>query len=479
MGVSSIDSSKATRQEVGEPSRVSGRVARRFSTRPLTRFGSPILLPFALCLLAGCDTSASAKVSKKPKVVVTRSITDTVMDYQDFTGRLDAVKTVEVRARVTGYVVKVPFKEGDIVKEGDLLFQIDDRPYQADLNQAEANLKLAIADQNLMEKNAERARKLIVNKSISREELETQVSAFEKSVASVGAMRAMREKAKLYLDYTQVLWERDKQAGVVNETRTPLTGRVSRRFVDPGNLVLADNTILTTIVTENPMYAYFDVDERTYLDLLAIHAAGAGPSPIPKGREGWSEGLKLPVLMRLANEDSFGKDKVGYVDFVDNRVVATTGTVRMRGVFQNPSGLLKAGLFMRIRLPIGSAYEATLIPDEAIQSDQERKYVWIVNDKNEVEYRSVKLGQAIKDLRVIRPPEKGKEGKEGLAKGDRIIVSGMQRVRNGTVVDPEEQTPPSPPEMPLVQLLRSREDKSREDKETRRQGDKETKNGSQ
>src|SRR5262249_40333884 len=154
--------------------------------------------------------------------------------------------------------------------------------------------------------------------------------------------------------------------------------------------------------------------------LLALVAPGVGT---------WSEGMKLPVMMRLANEQEF--EKVGAVDFVDNRVVATTGTVRMRGVFQNPGGQLKPGLFVRIRLPIRSSHGAILIPDEAILSDQERKYVWVVNAKNEVEYRSITVGQAIKDLRVIRPPEKGKEGKEGLAEGERIIVSGMQRVRNG------------------------------------------------
>jgi RND family efflux transporter MFP subunit len=168
------------------------------------------------------------------------------------------------------------------------------------------------------------------------------------------------------------------------------------------------------------------------------------------------EGLTPPVMMRLANESDFEKDKIGHVDFVDNRVIATTGTVRMRGVFQNTSGLLKAGLFVRIRLPIGSPYKAILIPDEAIQSDQERKYVWIVNAKNEVEYRSVKLGQSLKELRVILPPEKGKEGKEGLTPEDRVIVSGMQRVRNGIAVDAEKQPPPAPPEMPLVRLLQEK-----------------------
>jgi RND family efflux transporter MFP subunit len=212
--------------------------------------------------------------------------------------------------------------------------------------------------------------------------------------------------------------------------------------VDPGNLVNADNTQLTTLVVENPIYAYFDVDERTYLDILSY---------IAPGQATWAEGMKQPVLARVSNESEF--ERLGYIDFIDNRVVATTGTVRMRGVFQNPQFALKPGLFVRIRLPIGSSYKAILIPDEAIQSDQERKYVWVVNAENKVEYRSVQLGQSIQQLRVIRAPEKGKEGKEGLAEGERVIISGMQRVKNGTIVDADEQPAPPPPKMSLVRLI--------------------------
>jgi RND family efflux transporter MFP subunit len=384
----------------------------------------------AILLVAGCDSTPPPQAAKKVKVVVTEPISDTVMDYQDFTGRLEAVKTVEIRARVSGYATEIPFKEGDEVEEGQLLFQIDPRPYKADLNLAEANFKVAVADRKLMENNATRAKQLIATNGISREDYDTAMASLEKSGASVGAAEAARERAKLYLDYTRVT--------------APLSGRISRRFVDPGNLVNADNTMLTTIVTEKPMFAYFDVDERTYLDLLAT---------IAPGQKTWIDGLKLPVLMRLANEPDFRKDRVGVVDFVDNRVIATTGTVRMRGVFDNPSGMLKAGLFVRIRLPIGSPYESILIPDEAIQSDQERKYVWIVNSSNEVEYRSVKLGQAIQELRAIKASDPGKEGKEGLAKGERVIVSGMQRVRKGIQVDATMQPPPAPPGSPLVRLL--------------------------
>jgi RND family efflux transporter MFP subunit len=382
----------------------------------------------AMALAVGCEQAAPTAGTKTAKVVVTTPIVDRVMDYQDFTGRLAAIKTVDIRARVSGYVTEVPFKEGDAVKEGDLLFQIDMRPYQADLGQADANLKLAITDRKLQERNLERARLMLPTRAISREEFDTTVAAVDKAGASVGAHEAARDKAKLYLDYTHVT--------------APLTGRISRRYVDPGNLVTADNTILTTIVTENPVYGNFDVDERTYLSLLAQAAPG---------QTSWFEGLRFPVLMSLASDKEF--ERVGYVDFVDNRVIGTTGTVNMRGVFENPRGLYKAGMFIRIRLPLGSAYESIIIPDEAIQSDQDRKYVWVVNADNEVEYRSVKLGQAIGALRVIRPAEKGMEGKEGLSESDQIIVSGVQRVRKGSLVEAEVQSPPVPPRMALVRLL--------------------------
>src|SRR5262245_26591949 len=378
--------------------------------------------------LAGCSKEQPAKAAKNPRVIVTTPITDTVIDYQDFTGRLDAIPTVDIRARVTGYVTEAPFKEGDVVQKGQLLFQIDKRPYQADLNQAISNLNVAIADRNLQEKNLERMKKLPPN-AASPEELETVTASFEKSKASVAALEATRDRAKLYLEYTSVI--------------APIGGRISRRFVDPGNLVNADMTVLTTIVSENPIYAYFDVDERTYLDVLGVAAPG---------QTAWTEGLDFPVLIRLATDSDF--ERVGTIDFVDNRVIATTGTVRMRGVFKNPNGLLKPGLFVRIRLPIGSAYKTILIPDEAVQSDQERKYVWVVNANNKVEYRSVKIGQAIQKWRVIGPAKQVNEGKEGITPGERVIVSGMQRVRNDIMVDAEpskEQLPA--PKVPLVRLV--------------------------
>jgi RND family efflux transporter MFP subunit len=373
----------------------------------------------AATLASGCNRAAKPQANKLVEVIVTTPITDEVTDYQDFTGRLDALKTVDVRPRVSGYVVDAPFKEGDLVHEGDLLFRIDPRTYQADFNLAEANLKVAEAERTFQTKKAIRDRQLVATNSIQKEEYDQTVANRDKAIANVGSMAAARDRARIYLDYTRVT--------------APLSGRISRRLVDPGNLVNADQTVLTTIVTENPVYAYFDVDERTYLELTTVNSSVSA---------GGFNAQHYPVLMRLANEEEFAQK--GEINFLDNRVNANTGTVRMRGVFENFKGILKSGLFVRIRLPIGAPYKTLLIPDEALLSDQGRKYVYVVNGQNEVEYRSVTLGQSIAGLRVI---------KEGLNEDDRVIVTGMQRVRPKLQVQAKLQAPPEPPKSSLTRLL--------------------------
>ncbi|HEY7425492.1 MAG TPA: efflux RND transporter periplasmic adaptor subunit [Gemmataceae bacterium] len=395
---------------------------------------------FAAVLAAGCQHAARPQGAKVIEVVVTTPCAGEVTDYQDFTGRLDALKTVDVRPRVSGYVQDAPFKEGDFVHEGELLFQIDPRTYQADLNQAEANLKQAEAERRLQVKNIDRGRKLLTSGGIGKEEYDQILANHEKSIATVGSMEAMRDRAKLYLGFTRVT--------------APLSGRISRRQVDPGNLVNADQTVLTTIVTEDPVYAYFDVDERTYLELATATSSGSSP---------WFSKLSFPVLMRLANEEEFAQ--VGRVNFLDNRLNGNTGTVRMRGVFDNPRGHLKSGLFVRIRLPLRIPYKTLLIPDEAVQSDQGKKFVYVVRplaEKNEdgtpkgiVEYRRVSLGQSIQKLRAIKEAKRDTEGKilEGLEEGERVIVTGMQRVRADAVVKTKTEEPSEPPRSPLTELL--------------------------
>ncbi len=384
----------------------------------------------AAVLSTGCNQKgAAAKELKPADVVVTTPITDEVVDYQDFTGRLSAIPTVDLRARVTGYIKKANFKEGDHVKAGDVLFEIDPRPFNADLNQAEANLRLAQADAQLQEKNAARARRLVADKAMAPEEYQTAEATAEKSRATVKSMEAARDRAQLYVDYTRVI--------------SPVTGRVSYRYADPGNLVNQDNTILTRIVAEDPIYVYFDVDERTYLGLMESTVA-----------DSWFTSVQFPVLMRLANEEEY--EHRGLADFIDNQVNANTGTIRMRALFKNPKGMLKAGLFARIRVPIGQPYKAILIPDEALQSDQGRKYVYLVKDKKVVR-RYVELGQAIHGLRVIKPAAKGQADKEGIAAGDQVIISGMQRVKEGVPVEAKMQPPPKKPGSPVVKLIRERE----------------------
>jgi RND family efflux transporter MFP subunit len=392
---------------------------------------------------SGCNQPQKPPEMKPPEVVVTTPVTDMVTDYAEFTGRLDALKTVDIRARVSGYVLTVPFKEGDEVKEGDLLFQIDPQPYQADLAQAKANLNLCIADRKLQEKNAVRANRLI-GESMGQEEYDTMQAARAKAIASEGAAQAALDRAKLYLSYTRVT--------------APVSGRISRRNVDPGNLVRADDSglALTRIVTEDPMYAYFDVDERTYLNLLESTGT-TQPSA--------AMSLSLPVMMGLANEPLDSFPHTGTINFIDNRVEPNTGTIRMRGVFHNVDRTLKPGMFVRIRLPLGQPYRATLIEDKALMSDQGRKYVFVVDKDNKAAYRPVEIGQAVHGrrvakrtneggeadssevvvLRVVKRAAKGKEGQEGLAPGEKVIVSGQQRVRRGATVHFTEEAPPEVP----------------------------------
>ncbi|HTU91871.1 MAG TPA: efflux RND transporter periplasmic adaptor subunit [Gemmataceae bacterium] len=417
-------------------------------------FGCVAALLFSAAA-GGCTHAPPPKMNKVFEVVVTTPVTEEVTDYQDFTGRMDALKTVDIRPRVSGYIFEAPFVEGDIVKTGDLLFQVDPRPYQAEVNQAKANLKLAQADVVLQTKTADRGRQLIGmgNGAIGPQDYDQLVAARDKAVANVGAMKAALERAELNLEFTHITVP---SLGEFNGK--PLIGRISRRMVDPGNLVNADQTVLTTLVSIDPMYAYFDVDERTYLDLATLTYAGTNNS--------WFSALQFPVLMKLANEDEFHTK--GYVNFLDNRLNANTGTVRMRGVFANPSDVLKPGLFVRIRLPLGVPYKALMIPDEAILSDQGRKYVYVVKnikkvtdndgkevERGEVEYRSVTPGLALQGLRVIKKGEvKEGEKKEGIEEGERVIVSGMQRVRPGAGVIVTMQKPQTPPKSQLTEILK-------------------------
>lgn len=391
-----------------------------FHTRALRGLAMGTLSSLLAIGVAGCVKNGAPPGQKPAEVVVTTPIWDTVTDYQYYTGRLSAVKMVNVRPRASGYILTAPFKEGDRVKEGELLFKIDPQPYQADYNQAVGNLRLADADEKLQQQMTGRSQRLIGGGAASPEELDQNLAALSKARATVAAMKAARDRAQLNLSYTDVV--------------SPVTGRISQRLVDPGNLVNADTTILTTVVTEDPLYAYFDVDERTYLDLVDV----AQSSDL---------GLHFPVHMSLANEPEDQFKHPGKINFIDNQVVATAGTIRLRAAFSNKDYLLKPGLFVRIRLPINKAYRALLIPAEAIQSDQGRKFVYVTHptDKKDedgqplerVEYRQLpQLGQEMKGLQVV---------KKGLQAGDRVIIKGMQRVQDKAEARVKAEPPPKLP----------------------------------
>jgi RND family efflux transporter MFP subunit len=422
-------------------------------------FGSGVLLALpAVLLTAGCNNTPPPAKDKRVEVTVVSPITDDVIDYQDFTGRLDAYRTVDIKARVTGYLTRdVMFVEGQRVTKGQPLYLIDPRPYQALYDQAvtqinlyEATLKLAKA--TLLRDEAASG----TGGAVSPQTLDQDRAAVSQAEAQVESAKAMAKNAKINLDYTLIT--------------APFDGKISRRYVDPGNDITADNTLLTTIVTESPVYAYFDVDERTFLELQKMQSEWLAPLLRVKAGLSFSSANPLPldsairvlaqgkVLMRLANEEHF--TRLGTIDFVDNRVIATTGTIRMRGVFDNANGDLTSGLFARVRLPMSKPYEALLIPDEAILSDQGKKYVWVVNDKDQVEYRNVELGQAIDTLRVIKEGVKRDEHgviTEGLTKDDRIVVVGMQRVKAKQAVTVKVQDPPKKPESPMKLLMRKGE----------------------
>lgn len=354
-------------------------------------------------LLSGCTKQQVQTPSvKPPDVIVARPIIRTVTDYEDFTGRTEAYRSIEVRALVSGYLNKVNFVEGAEVKKGDVLFEIDPRLFEAQLQRAKAVLNQAKAHLRRLDQDLTRATSLLPRNAISREEYDKIAGDRSEAAAAVSVAEASLEAAKLNLAYTKVI--------------APISGRISRRLLDPGNLIKADETILTSIVTDNPIYAYFDIDERTLLRLRRM---------VRQTQSIFVRKQDVPVMLGLSDEEGF--PHVGKIDFSDNRLDPMTGTLRVRGIFDNPQQLLSPGLFVRIRLPIGLPHEALLIAEQALGTDQGQKFVYVVNEQNEVEYRRVQVGSAFDGMRVIV---------EGLSKDERIIISGLQRARAGLVVEP-------------------------------------------
>jgi RND family efflux transporter MFP subunit len=378
----------------------------RISAVKSTLAVSGVLLA-ALVGLSGCgdDATATAQIPA-PQVSVASALEREVTEWDEFTGRVEAVESVEVRPRVTGYIESVNFTEGSTVRKGDLLFVIDPRPYRAELSIAEAELARAVARSELAASDAARSKSLVDIKAVSREEYDTRVNASREATASVAAARAAVDAAKLDLEFTRVT--------------SPIGGRVSKAAITAGNLVTGGSnaaTLLTTVVSLDPIYVSFEGDEQIYLKYTALAQRGERQS---------SRDAANPVLMGLANEDDYPRR--GVMVFVDNQVDPHTGTIRARASFENKDGFLTPGLFARVKLLGTNSYKAVLVDDRAIGTDQSQKFVYVVDAANKVVYRPVKVGRLTEGLRIVL---------QGLQPGETVIVNGLQRVRPGVVVAPE------------------------------------------
>lgn len=362
----------------------------------------------AALLLAGCDEkSKQAAAPPALPVTVAHPTQRTVTDWDEFTGRFNAVEQVEVRARVTGFVRSVDFKDGAIVKAGDLLYTIDPRQYEAAAEQAQGQLDDAKAKVDLAQKELERATTLIKTQAISENIVDQRNQALAGAEAARLQADGVLKQAQLNVEFTKVV--------------APITGRVSRHLVSVGNLVQGSEsgaTLLTSIVSLDPIHVYFDVDERIYQRNSRLWFEGKRPS---------SRDTPNPVQITLTGETKPSHD--GKMDFLDNRFDVGTGTLRERAIVDNHDLSILPGQFARVRVIASAPYAALLIPDAAVASDQSRKIVFVVNADNVVEARAVTLGPLDDGLRVV---------KEGLKADDRVIVDGLQRARIGAKVAPQE-----------------------------------------
>jgi membrane fusion protein, multidrug efflux system len=393
---------------------------------------------FLLCLgsglvvltgvFCGCDSAVPVAETPPPPVSVSQPVVRDVIDYDDYDGRIAAVYTNEVRARVRGHLIKVNFEDGQMVKKGDLLFEIDPRPFEADLNAAQAQKAAAEASLRLARATADRDRKLAASGAVSRQDLDVSIGKEAVSQADVRKAEAAIGRVKLDLEYTKIT--------------APITGKISRTQVDVGNLINAGGgeTLLTTIATVEPMYVYFDVPERALLGYRRhFRKDQKQGSAEPTVRE-----LKIPVYVGLEGEE--GYPHKGVIDFADNHVNPSTGTIQVRGVLPNPKRVLDGGMRARVRVPVSDPHKALLVTERAVGTDQGLKFLYVVNDKNVAERRDVKLGRLSDDLQVVR---------EGVEPEDWVIVNGIQRVRDAAEVAPKRISMPGAPAEPTNQKTKS------------------------
>jgi RND family efflux transporter MFP subunit len=363
-------------------------------------------------LLANCGEAQKQAAPPPPKVTVAKPIQRTIIDQDEYVGRFVPVDVVEVRARVSGYLDQIHFTDGQIVKQGDLLFTIDKRPYQNTLDQARANLQTAKSNLAFTQSDLARGQQLVRERTISEQIYEQRAQAFRNAQASVAASEAMVRQAELDLEYT--------------ELRAPIAGRIGDRRVTQGNLVMGgpggNTTLLATIVSIDPIRFEFTFDEGALLRYQRL-ATGRGEVAGLGG---------TPVRLKLLDETDFVHP--GRMDFVDNVIDRASGTIRGRAQLSNADGLFTPGMFARVQVPASAPYQALMLPDAAIGTEQARKFVYVIGEDNIARLRYVTLGQLVDDLRVI---------KDGLAGGERVVINGLMRVRQGQKVTPEEQ-PASP-----------------------------------
>ncbi|MDB5648487.1 MAG: secretion protein HlyD [Hyphomicrobiales bacterium] len=357
-------------------------------------------------LLTGCDSKPAATPAAPPSETVAKPLQKTITEWDEYTGRFAAVETVEVRARVSGFIDSAQVNEGQLVKQGDLLFVIDRRPFQIAVDQAKADVERAKAKLDIATLDVQRAAPLARSQALTEREFDTRKSVERDAAGQLASADAAFKQAQLNLEWTEV--------------RAPTSGRISDRRVDPGNLINGGEsgaTPLTVIVSTDPIHFLFDGSETDFLRYLRLAATGARPS---------SRDVQNPVSVRLADETEYTHQ--GRMDFVDNALNTKTGTIRGRAIFDNKNGLLTPGFFGRLRL-FGGEHAALLVPDASVVSDQSRKIVFTVADDGTVGTKLVELGPIVYGLRVIR---------SGLEPTDRIVIDGVQRTHPGQKVTPED-----------------------------------------
>jgi multidrug efflux system membrane fusion protein len=379
-------------------------------------FASAVLLAAGSVLLCGCTGKAPAAVESSPSlpsVTVMRPVVRQVTDYFEFPGQTEAVSEVSIRARVMGYIVKVNFEDGRNVRAGDLLFVIDPRPYQAALDRARGDLVRLEAICDKAQADVARSKRLRPSGAVSEDEVEQHAAQLKIAKASIATAQAAVTEAELNLEFTKIT--------------SPIDGRVSRARIREGNLVQTgnDSPVLTTVVTTDPIYVTFNVDEHAVLQYQQL-AFRTGKVLHPSRLKD----LKFPVDIGMATEEGF--PHCGILDFADNKIDRTTGTLRVRGVFDNKNEYLTPGLFVRVRIPFGDPHQALLVAERALVTDQRLKILKVVNRENVVERREVKLGRLEDGLRVIE---------SGLRASDRVIVDGLQHALPGQPVAPHFENP--------------------------------------